>query len=156
LAPQVGIERAGAEDRPAAVIDGVAADAHGLDAPAHRLGGVGARQVFVVVPGSAGIEALEGALRDDHEGRDRLFLVVEDRVVLERLVEVRLAVEDRDGDVAPLGEDGFELVRPADGDRLEPRLAQLGRDRRGLGCGKRDGDCGTRHGSLPRAGGLWS
>ena len=154
LAPQVGIERTGAEDRAAAVVDGEAADAHRLDAPAHRLGGVGTRQVLVVGPGCARIEALEGALRDDHEARDRLFLVVEDRVVLERLVKVRLAVEDGDGDVAPLGEDGFELVRPADDDRLEPRLAQLGRDRCGLGGRKRDGDCGTRHRSLPRAVGL--
>ena len=37
--------------------------------------------------------------RDDHQGRDRRLAVVEDGVVLERLVEVGLAVEDGDRDI---------------------------------------------------------
>jgi hypothetical protein len=63
VAPQVGIERVIAhEDRAAAVVDGVAADAHRLDAPAHRLGGVGAGQVLVVGTGVVGGDPVEGTL----------------------------------------------------------------------------------------------
>ena len=54
--------------------------------------------------------------------RERL---VEEAVVLERGVEVGLAVEDRDGDVVADLEERLELVGRADGDRLEPRAAQL-------------------------------
>ena len=41
--------------------------------------------------------------------------IAEQPVVLERLVEVGLAVEDRDGDVATAGEQGLELVGVVDG-----------------------------------------
>ena len=57
-----------------------------------------------------------------------MAVLVEERVVLERRVEVALAVEDRDRDVAARGEQRLELVGPADRDRLEAGLPQLGKD----------------------------
>ena len=48
----------------------------------------------------AAVQPVEGRGGDDHQGRDRAAALAEQRVVLERLVEVGLAVEDRDGDVA--------------------------------------------------------
>ena len=55
--------------------------------------------------------------RDDHQRRDGAAAVVQEPVVLERLVEVGLAVEDRDGDVAAVLEEGLELVGVLDRDR---------------------------------------
>ena len=46
--PAVGGDVAALEDRPGAVVDGLAADAHRLDAPAQRLGRVGAGEVLVL------------------------------------------------------------------------------------------------------------
>ena len=51
---------------------------------------------------------------------------MEERVVLERGVEVALAVEDRDGDVAADREERLELDRTRDRDRVEARHPQLG------------------------------
>jgi hypothetical protein len=50
---------------------------------------------------------------------------VEQGVVLERGVEVRLAVEDRDRDVVAALEERLQLVGRADRDRLEPGVSQL-------------------------------
>src|SRR6478752_2415938 len=55
--PGAGSEVAALEDRPAAVVDGLAPDAHRLDAPAARIGGVGAGEVLVARAG--GLESGE-------------------------------------------------------------------------------------------------
>ena len=62
-------------------------------------------------------QPIERPGRDDHQGRDRPAGVAEQAVVLERLVEVGLAVEDRDGDVAAAREQRLELVGVLDRDR---------------------------------------
>jgi hypothetical protein len=53
---------------------------------------------------------------------------VEERVVLKRGVEVALAVEDRDRDVASRGKQVLELGRPIDPDRVEACGPQLRQD----------------------------
>jgi hypothetical protein len=78
--------------------------------------------------------------RDDHERRDAPAAVAQDRVVLERPIEVGFAVEDRDRDVAPGVDERLELVGLVDDDRLEVRLAELRGDGRGLVARERDGD----------------
>ena len=59
------------------------------------------------------------------------------RVVLERRVEVALAVEDRDRDVASDREQRLELDRMADPDGVEAGPPQLGED--GALLGRREG-----------------
>ena len=75
-------------------------------------------------------QAIEGARRDDHERRDGAAALAQERVVLEGLVEVRLAVEDGHADVASVDEERLELVRLRDGDHLEAGRAQFGADGR--------------------------
>src|SRR5262245_18436533 len=79
-------------------------------------------------PGRAQRHRGERPRREDHERGDPLAALVKKRVVLERRVEVALAVEDRDRDVATGGEEVFELGRPADRDGVEACLPQLSED----------------------------
>ena len=131
--PAVGLDRAALEDRAGAVVDGLAADAHRLDPPAERLGGVGPGEVLVLDVARASEPSWSRARwRDDHERRDGPAGVAQQRVVLERLVEVGLAVEDRDRDVAAARQERLELVGVADGRDREAGVAQLGGDRGGL------------------------
>ena len=104
------------QDGPGAVVDGLAADAHRLDPPAQRLGGVGAGEVFVLdAAARTRAELVERPGRHDHERRDRPAAVAQETVELERSVEVGLAVKDRDRDVACAGQERLELVRVAHG-----------------------------------------
>ena len=73
-------------------------------------------------------QSVQGPWRDDHQGRDRAATLAQAGVVLERLVEVRLAVQDRDADVMPLREERLELVGLVDGDGLEAGGPKLGGD----------------------------
>ncbi len=132
--PAVGLDRSALEDRPAAVVDGLAADEHRLDAPAERLGGVGPGEVLVLDGTTHRLagQPIEGARRDDHERRDGAAALAQERVVLERLVEVGLAVQDGDADVATIHQEGFELLRLRDRDDLESGRAQLSGDGRRL------------------------
>ena len=57
------------------------------------------------------VEPVERPGRNDHERRDLSTLLVKERVVLERRVEVGLAIEDGDGDVVPVGQERLELDR---------------------------------------------
>ena len=117
----------GLHDRPAAVVDGVGPDEHGLDAPAERLGRVGPGEVLVVERGlgDGRGQPVERAGRDDHEGRDRPPVLVEQGVVLERGPEVALPVEDGHRDIGARVEEGFHLVGRVDRDDLEPGPVQL-------------------------------
>ena len=78
--------------------------------------------------------------------------LVEERVVLERGVEVALAVEDRDGDVAAAREERLELVGRRDRDRVEAGLAELGDDGDLLLGRKGDDDGRTGHRWAPDSG----
>ncbi len=149
LGPAVGFDRSTLQDRTRPVVDGLAADAHGLDAPAQRFGGIRAGEILVLDLTRTWIEPREGALRDDHQGRDRPPAVAEQRVVLERLVEVGLAIEDRDGDIAPAGEQSLELVRMGDGRDREAGGAKLGGDRSGFVGWKGDSDGRSGHDLSP-------
>ena len=91
---------------------------------------------FVVVAD----ELLEVPRRDDHQGRDVAAVLVEQRVVLERLVEVALAIEDREGEVAARLEQGPELLGRGDGDDVVAGSRELALDGRQLFAREGDGD----------------
>jgi hypothetical protein len=94
-------------------------DEHGLYSPPERLGRVGASEVLVVDAASPGqAHAIEGAGGHDHQRRDVAILVVEQRIHLKRSVEVVLAVQDGDADVAAPVQQRFEVVGGLDLDRL--------------------------------------
>jgi hypothetical protein len=93
----------------------------------------------------AAVHALERARGEDHEGRDVAPVLAEELVVLERGVEVALAVEDGESDVAARREVSCQLVRPLDHDRIEVGLAEGVGHRAALIAGKRDRDRGTGH-----------
>ena len=59
---------------------------------------------------AAHVHPSECPVGHDHQGRDLLAVLAEQRVILERLVEVRLSIEDRDGDVAAAGEQSLQLI----------------------------------------------
>ena len=64
--PAVGGHVAALEDRARAVVDGLAADAHRLDAPAQRLGGVGPGEVLVLdAAGAVGSAASWSSVRGE-------------------------------------------------------------------------------------------
>ena len=90
----------------------------------------GRREILVFDTAAARVHPSERPVGHDHQGRDRLAVLAEQRVVLERLVEVGLAIEDRDGDVAAAGEQSLELIGVVDGRDREAGRAELGRDRR--------------------------
>ena len=136
----------GGEHRTAAVVDGLTADAHRLDAPADRVGRVRPGEVFVaraVVLGGMALVVLGG---DDGECGDRLTGPTERAVEGIVLVRIDLAVEDRHGDVPSAVEERLELERCIDTDRLEPGHGQLRADRVGLVWGQGDDDRVSGHG----------
>ena len=146
--PVAHLHRAALDDRAGAVVDGHRADAHRLDPPADRVGGVGAGEELV---GRVRAEhPVDRARRHDHQRRDLPLALVEEPVVLERGVEVGLAVEDRDRDVVAVLEERLELVGRADGDRLEARAAELLGDDSALRHGQCDDDRRSRHELLLR------
>ena len=118
------------DDRAGAVVDRDRADAHRLDAPAERLRGVrpGEELVLDHRPRRADGQAVEGSRREDHERRDLAAAIAQQGVVLERGIEVALAVEDRDGDVAATGQGGLEVLGASDGQCVESGLAEFGHD----------------------------
>jgi len=71
---------------------------------------------------------------------------VEELVVLQRLVEVALAVEDRDAHVMPARQERFEVGRAPDRNRVEVGFAQHVNDVLALVVGQCDRDRGTCHG----------
>ena len=147
--PMPAAEVAALEDRAAAVVDGLAPDAHRLDPPADRVGRVGPREVFVERVGLwPAAQALEGARRDDGQGRDRPPGAGEHGVVGLGLGGIDLAIEDGQGDVATDVERLLELARRLDLDDLETGREQLGGDGRRLAEREGDGDGGTGHGGL--------
>ncbi len=146
--PAVGGQGARLDHRAAAVIDGHLADQHRLDPPAERLRRVGPGEVLVVCPGAprrAG-EPIERPRRHDHQGRDVAPRHVEELVVLQRLVEVALAVEDRDAHVMSARQERFEVGRAPDRNRVEVGFAQHVNDVLALVVGQCDRDRGTCHG----------
>jgi hypothetical protein len=70
---------------------------------------------------------------------------VQGGVVLERFVEVGLAIEDGDRDIAALGEDRLQLGGAVDFEDLESGSRQLGNDRFRLGRRERDDNGWTGH-----------
>ena len=103
----------GLQDGPAAVVDGLAADAHGLDPPADRIGRVGPREVLVA--GAVVVHLGHPLVRlrrttTVSAGIGRLGLL-ECAPVLADEVLVGFAVEDGDGDVAP-GRQGRDSAPP--------------------------------------------
>ncbi len=120
-------EVAALEDRAAAVVDGLAPDAHRFDPPADRVGRVGPGEVLVErVARGQRRQALEGARRDDGQSRDRPTGAGQDGVVVRGLVGIDLAIEDGQGDVAPNVERLLELTWILDLDDLEAGREQLG------------------------------
>ena len=69
--PVAEVDPGGLEDRPAAVVDGLGADAHGLDAPAQRFGRVRPGEVLVVDGGLRHVrrQAIHGTRRNNHQSR---------------------------------------------------------------------------------------
>ena len=100
------------DDRAFPVVDGLGSDEHRLDPPAERFGRVGPGEVLVVQAGLADLtgQLLERPRRNDHEGRDVPAVLVEERIELDRLVEVALAVEHREGELAARVEERGELL----------------------------------------------
>ncbi len=140
---------------PVPVIDGVRPDEHRLDPPAERIGAVGPGEVLVVDrrPRRRPGQLLEVARRDDHERRDVPAGLVEERVVLERLVEVALAVEDGQGEVTPRVEQAGELLRRPDSDHVVARCGQLPLNRGVLVGRQGDGDRLAAHRRAEQSGG---
>ena len=66
-------------------------------------------------------------------------------IVLEGLIEVALAVEDRQGDVAARREDALELLGAAHPEHFEARLPQLRADGHHLLMRERHDDCVPAH-----------
>ena len=84
-----------------------------------------------------GGEALEGPRRDDGQGRDRSTGLDHHVRVGDRDVDVDLAVEDDQADVAPLIEGPLQLARLLDDDDREAGVDEFGAD--GLGFTGREG-----------------
>jgi hypothetical protein len=116
--PVVQAHGPGLEDRAAAVVHGEATDHHRLHPPAERLRRIGPGEVLIADPGKAAVHAFERPGREDHEGGDVAPPFPQELVVLERRVEVGLAVEDGERDVAARLQVGRQVVRPLDHDRL--------------------------------------
>ena len=70
---------------------------------------------------------------------------MEGGVVLEGFVEVGLAIEDGDSDIAALRQDRLELGGSVDLEDLESGAGELGDDRLRLGRWERDDDGWTGH-----------
>ena len=74
-----------------------------------------------------GRQPLVLALREDHQGRNLALRLVEQRVVLERRVEVVLAIEDGDGDVSATREEPLQFGGLRDRDGFQVGLGERGR-----------------------------
>ncbi len=132
-APARQADLAAVQDRTAAVIDGLASDAHRLDPPADRIGGERSGEVLVVRV--ADIEAgvvLERSRRDDGEGRDRVFRIVDDGFEGTRLGLVDLAVEHGQGDCRAGSRRLAEIGRIDHLDDVEAGTRELSADRCGF------------------------
>jgi citrate lyase synthetase len=91
--------------------------------------GIRAREVLVVDPRLAGqAHTIESSGRDHHQGGDVAILFVEQRVHLERPVEVVLTVENGHADVAALGQQDLEVLRCLDVDGVISGLGKLRAD----------------------------
>ena len=88
---------------------------------------------------------VKGTSRHDHQRRDVAIVVVEQRVHLQRAIEVVLAVENGDSDVVPGVQQLLEVVCSLDLDRLVSGLGKLSADSGKLSLRKSNGDGGTRH-----------
>ena len=93
-------------------------------------------------------QALEGARRDDRQGRDLSPRTGEHGVVVLGLGGIDLAIEDGQGDIAADVERLLELTRTLDLDDLEAGREQLSRDGVRLARRQSDGDGGTGHWEL--------
>ena len=139
-APVAGLELA-LEDRAAAVVHGDRADAHRLDAPADRFGGVGARQVLVVVVARRRpVDVVERRGIDHEERRDVPALLMEQRPRVGPPVGLPIRVHDRNRHVPPDGQEDRQLVRVGGQDRLEPAHTELADDGFPLRRGQQDRD----------------
>ena len=91
----------------------VAPDAHRLDAPADRVGRVGASEVFVVASRPGASRRAARSARGETTVRAGIgrACVLEDDLERDGPVDIDLAVEDRQPDVAPILERLLELAR---------------------------------------------
>jgi hypothetical protein len=117
--------RPGLEHRSAAVVDGLASNAHRLDAPADRIGRVQSGEVFVARALVRGRQALEVASRDDGQSGDLAAVLEQGPLEGIDLVLVDLAIEDDHRDIAPAIEDGLQFDRSIDGDDLKAGQRKL-------------------------------
>src|SRR5688500_2366237 len=149
--PLAQIDVAGLDHRTRAVVNGGGTNAHRLDPPAQRIDRVRSAEVLVLdaAAGAQSRQPIECPRREDHQRRDLAPAVAEQRVVLERCVEVALAIENRDGDVAARPEERVQIVRAVDRDRIDRGVAQLGQHLALFVCRESDGDGRSRHDSAP-------
>ena len=143
-AAPVGLVDLALEDRTGAVVDGGRADAHRLDPPADRFGGVGADDVLVVgMPRRGLVERVERARVDHEQGRDRPAALVERGPGVLAVEVVGLGIDHGDDDVLARGQQVGELAGAADVDRIEPAGMELEADRVGLRVREQDRDGGA-------------